>query len=195
MGATNYIPIQVQVQTSETPPIQANACNSGADIASDKVKDDLEEVLAAEDVQPAKEKQILQEDPYQVEKRKTFEELLNDSYMNMDKEFQRYLKNFNDNSSKNEELKLELKKYFFTIVMIILALIICLPYFVLIMFRSKVTDATVITICISSLAEVISAIIVLPKIIAKYLFNKNEEKNKIQIISGMQQYNGNKRNQ
>lgn len=47
---------------------------------------------------------------------------------------------------------------------------------------------------ISSTAEVVSSIIVLPKIIAKYLFNKKEEDNKRQIISNMQTYNHDKQN-
>ena len=62
------------------------------------------------------------------------------------------------------------------------------------MFREKVTDATVITLGISSTAEVVSSIIVLPKIIAKYLFNKKEEDNKREIISNMQEYNHEKQN-
>lgn len=73
--------------------------------------------------------------------------------------------------------------------MIFMALIILFPFFLVIMFRSRVTDVALITLSISSLAETLSAINILPKIIAKYLFNKKEEENKIQIISNMQLYN------
>ncbi len=73
--------------------------------------------------------------------------------------------------------------------MIFMALIILFPFLLVIMFRSRVTDVALITLSISSLAETLSAIIILPKIIAKYLFNKKEEENKIQIISNMQLYN------
>lgn len=73
--------------------------------------------------------------------------------------------------------------------MIIMFLVIIFPYFLVIMFRIKITDATVITLGISSTAEVVSSIIVLPKIIAKHLFNKKEEDNKREIISNMQTYN------
>ena len=76
--------------------------------------------------------------------------------------------------------------------MVVLFFIILFPYFLVFMFRTKVTDATVITLGISSTAEVVSSIIVLPKIIAKYLFNKKEEDNKREIISNMQMYNHNK---
>lgn len=70
-----------------------------------------------------------------------------------------------------------------------MALIILFPFLLVIMFRSRVTDVALITLSISSLAETLSAIIILPKIIAKYLFNKKEEENKIQIISNIQLYN------
>lgn len=73
--------------------------------------------------------------------------------------------------------------------MIFMALIILFPFLLVIMFRSRVTDVALITLSISSLTETLSAIIILPKIIAKYLFNKKEEENKIQIISNMQLYN------
>lgn len=73
--------------------------------------------------------------------------------------------------------------------MIFMALIILFPFLLVIMFRSRVTDVALITLSISSLAETLSAIIILPKIIAKNLFNKKEEENKIQIISNIQLYN------
>ena len=76
--------------------------------------------------------------------------------------------------------------------MVVLFFVILFPYFLVFMFHTKVTDATVITLGISSTAEVVSSIIVLPKIIAKYLFNKKEEDNKREIISNMQMYNHNK---
>ena len=70
-----------------------------------------------------------------------------------------------------------------------MALIILFPFLLVIMFRSRVTDVALITLSISSLAETLSAIIILLKIIAKNLFNKKEEENKIQIISNIQLYN------
>ena len=42
---------------------------------------------------------------------------------------------------------------------------------------------------ISVLIELVSAIIVLPKIIAEYLFNKEEDRNMTEIIKSMQNYN------
>lgn len=112
----------------------------------------------------------------------------------MDAEFQKYLENFNEIVKQNEEQKFKLKKYFFYCVMIILFLVIIFPYILVFVFHEKVTDVTVITMGISSTAEVVSSIIVLPKIIAKYLFNKKEEDNKRQIIYNMQTYNHDKQN-
>lgn len=156
----------------------------------DRVKNDLSKIIEG----PLAEKeQSVPEESYKGKKQKSFEELLNDSYINMDKEFYQYLKNFNEISMTSDKLKIELKEKFFDIVMILLGMIIALPYFVLIMFRQQVTDVAVITVCISSLAEIISAIIILPKIIAKYLFNKDEEEHKIRIITDMQEYNRKKR--
>ena len=77
--------------------------------------------------------------------------------------------------------------------MVFMALILLFPYLMVIMFQSKVTDMTLISLSISSLAETLSAIIILPKIIAKYLFNKKEENNKVKIISNMRVYNKEKR--
>lgn len=121
--------------------------------------------------------------------KKDFSEILPQSYIEMDEQFLTYLKNFNDIVCRQENLKNELKEKFFYLVMIFMALIILFPFFLVIMFRSRVTDVALITLSISSLAETLSAIIILPKIIAKYLFNKKEEENKIQIISNMQLYN------
>ena len=126
--------------------------------------------------------------------KKDISELVQSSYIHMDAEFQKYLENFNETVKKNEEQKFKLKKYFFYCVMIILFLVIIFPYILVFVFHEKVTDVTVITMGISSTAEVVSSIIVLPKIIAKYLFNKKEEDNKRQIISNMQTYNHDKQN-
>lgn len=107
--------------------------------------------------------------------KKDISELVQSSYIHMDAEFQKYLENFNETVKKNEEQKFKLKKYFFYCVMIILFLVIIFPYILVFVFHEKVTDVTVITMGISSTAEVVSSIIVLPKIIAKYLFNKKKK--------------------
>ena len=111
--------------------------------------------------------------------KKEISELFQNSYMHMDVEFQKYLENFNESVKNTERQKYVLKIIFFICVMVVLFFVILFPYFLVFMFRTKVTDATVITLGISSTAEVVSSIIVLPKIIAKYLFIRKRK-----IISG-----------
>lgn len=133
--------------------------------------------------------------PMAMNQSKSFSDILPKSYEDMDLEFLNYLKFFNENSKTQEGVKCELMVKFFWCVMVFMAVIILFPYMLVIMFRTKITDFTIITLSISSLAETLSAVIVLPKIIAKYLFNKEDEKNKIKIISDMQTYNRGKREQ
>jgi hypothetical protein len=58
-----------------------------------------------------------------------------------------------------------------------------------------VSDAKTIVAIGGMLIEGITAILVLPKIIAEYLFNKEEEKHRMEIIQSMQAYNDHKKEQ
>lgn len=111
----------------------------------------------------------------------------------MDVQFLQYLTSSNKNIERQESLKLHLKKKFFWGVIIIMFAVVLFPYIMIFSFRELITDATIITLSITSVAETMSAIIILPKIIAKYLFNKKEEENKIKLIEDMQMYNREKR--
>ena len=154
--------------------------------SASNVSEDIENLLVDESISESEN-----ENKYASDK-KEISELFQNFYMHMDVEFQKYLENFNESVKNTERQKYALKIIFFICVMVVLFFIILFPYFLVFMFRTKVTDATVITLGISSTAEVVSSIIVLPKIIAKYLFNKKEEDNKREIISNMQMYNHNK---
>lgn len=59
----------------------------------------------------------------------------------------------------------------------------------LIIHSNRFSETSMIVAMISVLIELVSAIIVLPKIIAEYLFNKEEDKNMMEIIKSMQNYN------
>ena len=111
------------------------------------------------------------------------------SYSRMDTSFQHYLDIFNKYTEKAEKQKIIFKSIFFAIVMITLLFIIVSPYILLFNHNNLITDTTIISMSITSSIETVSAIIVLPKIIAKYLFNKDEDANKTNIIKGMQDYN------
>lgn len=106
----------------------------------------------------------------------------------MDKEFGRFLSNYVDIQQKKEEQKLHFKDQFFWFVMISFFALMLTP-FVLSISIGKFSDITVIISFVTALIEVVSAIIVLPKIIAKYLFDSEEDRHLIHIIRSMQQYN------
>lgn len=154
----------------------------GDDVADQKAPYSAKEVVDAKSVESDIEKSET-----------TFTAIVNQSYIDMDRAFLRYLDNFNDDVKFQEELKLELKRDFFYCILVFMGAVIAFPYIMMFMFRSQITDLSIVALSITSLAETLSAIIVLPKIIAKYLFNKKEDDNKIKIISRMQKYNKGKR--
>lgn len=111
-----------------------------------------------------------------------------DSYMQFDKEFHNFLKNFVHAQDRKENQKIWLKGIFFIVIMLGFFALIITP--VIIILRSgSLSDSSIIVAMISVLIELVSAIIVLPKIIAEYLFNKEEDKNMTEIIKSMQNYN------
>ncbi len=119
------------------------------------------------------------------------EEFLNqerDSYIKIDAEFGRFLKNFVDLQEVKENQKIELKEQFFWIIMIGFLIMVLTPAIVVLSVKHLSDIAFVISL-ISVLVELISAIIILPKVIAKYLFNKKEDANMMKIIKSMQKYN------
>lgn len=92
-----------------------------------------------------------------------------------------------DNAAKQKKM---LKDIFFWFVMVGFAIIVVTPIvslFLLMWF--KASDYYIIFgAIVASLVEVLTTIIVLPKIVAEYLFNKKEEKANIQIVELMQKY-------
>jgi len=120
-------------------------------------------------------------------------DLFNKSYIKMDEKFIDYLEVFTDATRCGENAKLELKKAFFWMIMVIMFLLVaslCVVCILSVVFRS--TDLKILAAVGSLFIESITAIIVLPKIIAEYLFNKEEEANRIEIIKAMQEYNDHK---
>ena len=67
--------------------------------------------------------------------------------------------------------------------------ILCLsPFVILFLFRNIITNQSLIVTIIGTLTEILTAIIVLPKIIANYLFNLNEDKEYFNLISDLKSY-------
>lgn len=122
--------------------------------------------------------------------------LLQTSYFDMDQLFQKYLNIFVDNAESDASVKKNLKIAFFIIVMIVLLALVAMPFVVLlvvILNKIPISYSQFAIAVLSSTVEIITSLIVLPKIIAEYLFNKDEDKNKTDIIARMQKYNKNKR--
>lgn len=110
------------------------------------------------------------------------------AYMATDNEFIVFLKNFVEMQKQKDDLKLHLKDQFFWLVMISFLVLIVTPL-IIVLVAHKYSDITVIVALVASLVELVTAIIVLPKIIAKYLFNKEEDAHMLKIINSMQRYN------
>ena len=110
------------------------------------------------------------------------------SYMQIDSEFREFLSDFVDLQHYKERQKLHFKALFFWIIMLGFLVLFLLPG-VIILWAGKLSELTMAVALVSSLIELVSAIIILPKIIAEYLFNKEEDKNMMEIIKSMQEYN------
>lgn len=110
------------------------------------------------------------------------------SYIKFDEAFQIFLWNFVDAQNLKEKQKRWLKLFFFLVIMTGFMILIITPC-VLIVKADNLSDTSMIVALITVLIELVSAIIVLPKIIAEYLFNKEEDRNMMEIIKSMQSYN------
>lgn len=91
-------------------------------------------------------------------------------------------------SDEKEEQKIKLKNRFFWLIMAGFAALMFAPCLV-VLCASRLSDTGIVVALLSVLVEVVSAIIVLPKIIAEYLFNKEEDRSMMEIIKSMQNYN------
>lgn len=110
------------------------------------------------------------------------------SYMIIDRYFIKFLKNFVYFQYQREKLKNRFKNAFFWIIMLGFLILLISP-FLIILFAKTWSEITILVALIATLIELVSAIIVLPGIIAEYLFNKEEDSNMVEIIKNMQEYN------
>ena len=118
-------------------------------------------------------------------------EMLNEEsaiFIKTDKQFLEFLTNFVITQDKKEVQKLDFKERFFSIVMFGFLVLLITP-FALILSIKDMSQTTAVVSMIAVLIELVSAIIVLPQIIAEYLFNKKEDEKLMQIIETMQDYN------
>lgn len=94
-----------------------------------------------------------------------------------------YIETSEQKTRRNRKYKLS----FFIIVMTVFCVLILSPIFAMFVVIFKNTTNTVAIVSMASGAiSIVSAIIVLPKIIAKHLFPADEDKNMIDLVKNMQ---------
>lgn len=128
------------------------------------------------------------------------DELKYSSYIEHGQQYTELLKYYIENVRCSNKLKLTLKGFFFAIIILIMiGLSIIFGYSVYRAFEiikdieSSQSNAIeyiigAITSLIPSLATMMVSLIKLPEIIAKYLFNKQEDQHMTQIIANIQNY-------
>ena len=153
-------------------------------MAEIKSREDMVKVLV--DVQGAK----LSEEKTKYRDARRFLEEERKSYLAMDKLFRSFLEVYIDKYKKGQSEREKFKKGFLVCSLILLFISVVSPivfcYFLL--FRDVEVISAVAAI-VGLLIEIISTIIVLPRTIAEYLFDKDENKQVIDIIKNMQTYN------
>lgn len=112
------------------------------------------------------------------------------AYSKVDDNILAFIANFVENHNKAAKQNKWLKGIFFAITMCCFSLVIVTPIVLIIVlgiFEIK-DNYIALTAIVSTVIEVLTTIIILPKIVAQYLFNKEEENSNIKIVELMQKY-------
>ena len=123
---------------------------------------------------------------------KVFLEHERNSYLDMENKFVQLLSDIVERQRKREFQKSVFKAIFFGVVMLLFVALTITPIIVLLKFSPIVNNVSIIVALMASLAEMISAILILPNIIADYLFNKEEDKHSMEIIQDLRNYHENR---
>lgn len=108
-------------------------------------------------------------------------------YDNRDKLYTRLLDHYITTTETKNERNRAYKAIFFWFTMIAFALLIIFPFASIIVIAfTDPTDVTAIATIASGVISAISAVIILPKIIAVHLFPTDEDKNMIDLVKNMQ---------
>ncbi|MCB8563056.1 hypothetical protein DXC21_01365 [Coprobacillus sp. OM08-19] len=111
-----------------------------------------------------------------------------DNYQQTDRKLLETLTDTVDLLKNRETQKSRFKLWFFIIIMTVFVILCLSPFVILFLFRNIITNQSLIVTIIGTLTEILTAIIVLPKIIANYLFNLNEDKEYFNLISDLKSY-------
>lgn len=130
-----------------------------------------------------------EEEPEIEESEKLFKDAKK-AYNKVDDKLLDFIGNFVVNQDNAAKQKKTLKNVFFWFTMISFGIIILTPIICLVvLLYINVNEYYIVFGSITaSIIEVLTTIIVLPKIVAEYLFNKEEEHANIQIVELMQKY-------
>lgn len=97
----------------------------------------------------------------------------------------------NDFSLKSKSKRLFKQIFFYFVLTLIFIITVIIPSVTFCFFYNSgnLISVQFLIAMITSLIECLTTIMILPKIIARYLFNRVEDKNLVNIISNMQTYN------
>ena len=99
------------------------------------------------------------------------------------------MENFVNNQNEKEKQKQRFKKCFFYPVILVFIALMSAPLIAIFIFRDVFTEVGAIVSVLTILVELTTAIIIIPKIIVTYLFNRQEDEKVLDIIQSMQEYN------
>lgn len=119
--------------------------------------------------------------------------ILKRTYGNTDKLLAEKLKNSFEILEKRENTKQFMKKCFFWIIMFIFCILTLSPIILFIFMYNRMNNLTFLISIIGSLVELTLGILILPKIIAQYLFNKDEDKLFFDLIKELKAYHDSKK--
>lgn len=119
-------------------------------------------------------------------------QIILENYQKTDRKLLDTLNDTVDLLKNRETQKANFKKWFFIIIMFLFFVLCISPLVMVFYFRDIITDQSFIVTILGTLIELVTAIIVLPKIIANYLFNLDEDRAYFQLISELKSYHENK---
>lgn len=115
-----------------------------------------------------------------------------DSMLNHSESYSDLLTNYVTNSSLSLKQKRRFKEWFFWVTLISLMLAFALFFIIVIIIvinnNSSKVNMTALSAMLSSFISLLALYNIIPKIIAEYLFNIEEDKNMTEVIKSIQQY-------
>ncbi len=113
-------------------------------------------------------------------------------YLEMESQFVELLTALVGMQKERERQKGWFKSIFFTVVMLLFGVLMLTPVILLFKFSNIVNNISIMMAVFASLVELVTAIMVLPNIIANYLFNKEEDGNSTKVIQDLREYHENR---